>query len=88
MGASYTGSDTARGATLTQSLGLTPESSSQQSNQHFTLEERFSDFKSGDGLVLPRTWQLRYARTGNTTTEWKYDCNVQSVQIGPPVERR
>jgi hypothetical protein len=68
----------------TQSMGSTPESSSQQADQYFTLEEHFSDFKTQDGLVLPGTWLLRYARTGTTTTEWKYLFTVQSVQPGAP----
>lgn len=62
-----------------QGMGATPESSSQQSDQHFRLEEGFSDFKQVGGLTLPNTWTLRYERSGNTVSEWKYDLRVQSV---------
>jgi hypothetical protein len=60
-----------------QDLGLTIETSSQQQEQHFTLEERFGDLESRDGLTTPRTWILRYSRTGDSTTEWKYTCTLR-----------
>jgi hypothetical protein len=67
-------------ASRAQDLGLTIETSSQQQEQHFTLEERFGDFQSQDGLATPRTWVLRYSRTGDSTTEWKYTCSIRSVE--------
>lgn len=63
----------------TQAMGATPESSSQQSDMYFRLEEGFSDFKQVGGLTLPHTWTVRYERSGNTVTEWKYELRVQSV---------
>lgn len=68
-----------------QGLGATMESSSQQADQHFVLEERFSDFAAEGALTVPKTWVLRYARTGNTTTEWTYECKVRSIAaMAPP----
>jgi hypothetical protein len=66
-------------ASRAQDMGLTIETSSQQQEQHFTLEERFGDYQSQDGLATPRTWVLRYSRTGDSTTEWKYTCSIRSV---------
>jgi hypothetical protein len=60
-----------------QDLGLTIETSSQQQEQHFTLEERFGDFESRERLTTPRTWILRYSRSGDSTTEWKYTCTLR-----------
>lgn len=70
-----------------QGLGLTPESSSQQSDQYFTLEERFSDFATEGGVTVPRTWVVRYERSGNTTAEWKYTLTVDSVERKPAAAR-
>jgi hypothetical protein len=60
-----------------QSLGPTMEASSQQQEQHFNLEERFGDFQSRDGATLPASWLVRYSRTGDSTTEWKYSCTIR-----------
>jgi hypothetical protein len=54
------------GATIIESVNVRPERSS--------LEERFSDFKTVDGLTLPTHWNLQYTRelpNGSTTlSEW------------------
>jgi hypothetical protein len=63
---------------LAQGIGATPESSSQESDMHYRLEERFSDFVKVGTLTLPKTWSVRYERTGNTSNEWKYEMSVQS----------
>ena len=65
--------------TRTQAMGFTPESSSQQSDMLFRLEEGFSDFQQAGRLTLPNAWTVRYERSGNTVSEWKYDLRVQSV---------
>jgi hypothetical protein len=62
-----------------QAIGTTPETSSQQSDQYFRIEERFGRFEQAGGLTVPKTWSLRYERAGNTTNEWKYDMTVQSI---------
>ena len=63
----------------TQALGFGPESSSRESDQHFRLEETFSDFVPVGDQMLPRSWTLRYERSANTSTEWKYELTVESV---------
>jgi len=63
-----------------QGLGATIESSSQQADLFFRIEERFGRFDEVGGLTLPRSWSLRYERTGNTADEWKYDMTVQTIE--------
>ncbi len=69
------------GATITESSKLLPERS--------TLEERFSDFKTVDGLTLPRHWNLQFTRelpNGSTTiSEWdlKEDQITNNMGLDP-----
>jgi hypothetical protein len=67
-----------------QGLGATMESSSQEADLHFQIEERFGRFEEVGGLTLPKSWNLRYERTGNTANEWKYDLTVQTVEVTGP----
>lgn len=67
-----------------QGLGATIEGSSQQADIFFRIEERFGRFDDVGGVTLPRTWSLRYERSGNTADEWKYDMTVQSVEAAAP----
>lgn len=69
------------GATITESANVRAERSS--------LEERFSDFKSIDGLTLPTHWNLQFTRelpNGSTTlSEWdlKEDQITNNVGLDP-----
>ena len=63
-----------------QNLGPTMESSSQQSEVHFRLEERFADFQRLGGLTLPTTWSLLYEQSANTTLVWRYKFRVSAVE--------
>jgi hypothetical protein len=69
------------GATITESSKLLPERT--------TLEERFSDFKTVDGLTLPTHWNLQFTRelpNGSTTiSEWdlKEDQITNNVGLDP-----
>ena len=69
-------------STRAQQLGASIESSSQQSDQFFRLEERFGQFRKVGNLTLPSVWSVRYERSGNTSNEWKYDMKVESVDEG------
>jgi hypothetical protein len=66
------------GADITKSAGLMPERSS--------LEERFSDFQSVDGLILPTHWNIQFTRElpdGSTTiSEWDLKENQIRNNIG------
>jgi hypothetical protein len=69
------------GATITESSKLLPERT--------TLEERFSDFKTVDGLNLPTHWNLLFTRelpNGSTSvTEWdlKEDQITNNMGLDP-----
>ena len=67
-----------------QGLGATMESSSQEADLYFQIEERFGRFEEVGGLTLPKSWSLRYERSGNTANEWKYDMTVQTVEVAEP----
>lgn len=69
-------------ASQAQGMGMTPESSSQQADMYFRLEEWFADFQLTGGVTLPKSWTVRYERSGNTATEWKYHFAVRSVADG------
>lgn len=69
------------GATITESAHLQPERS--------TLEERFSDFKTVDGLTLPTHWNIEFTRelpNGSTTvSQWdlKEDQFANNIGLDP-----
>ena len=50
-----------------------------------TRKRTLFDFQQVDGLTIPRAWAVRYERSGNTATEWKYEL---SVQLGSGLARR
>jgi hypothetical protein len=66
------------GADVTEAAKLQPERS--------TLEERFSDFETVDGLSLPTHWNLQFTRelpNGSTTvTEWDLQGSRVSNNVG------
>ena len=64
----------------TQDMVSDPTQSSKQSDVYYRLDERFSDFKSASGLVLPSKWTIRYEASSNSTVEWKYELAVEEVE--------
>jgi hypothetical protein len=75
-------------ATVSSSIGTGGETTSSQEQQtRYRLEERFSDFRSSDGLTLPAHYDLRYTVELNNgftkTVEWEVRAteimNNQSV---------
>ena len=67
-----------------QQLAATPEMSSQQADQHFRIEERFGRFEAVGDVTVPKSWSLRFERTGNNANEWKYDMTVQTIEVTGP----
>ena len=63
--------------------------SSRQREIRYTLEERFTDFKTSDGVTLPSRYNLRYTQelqSGSTNIyEWSLDANEvsQNVSLDP-----
>jgi hypothetical protein len=60
-----------------------------QQGLHFTLEERFSDFQTDNGITLPRQYDLRYSQElqdGSTTVyDWAMTADkvLQNPNIPP-----
>jgi hypothetical protein len=70
-----------------QQIGLTIESSSQQREMSYTVDERFDDFKTVDGLTLPTRWWLNYtADTTNRTTNLEWETRIESVSHNPRID--
>jgi len=75
-------------ATVSSSIGTGGETTSSQEQQtRYHLEERFSDFRSAEGLTLPTHYDLRYTAELNNgftkTVEWEIKAtdimNNQSI---------
>jgi hypothetical protein len=64
-----------------QQLAATPELSSQQADQYFRIEERFGRFETAGDFTVPKSWSLRFERSGNSANEWKYDMSVQTIGV-------
>ena len=64
-----------------QQLAAAPEMSSQQADQYFRVEERFGRFEPAGDLSVPKSWSLRFERSGNSANEWKYDMAVQTIAV-------
>ena len=82
--ATYRHVATVYASSQSQQLGGTPETSSQQADMYFRIEERFGRFEAIGDLTLPKSWSLRFERSGNSANEWKYDMTVQTVEVSGP----
>jgi hypothetical protein len=78
----------------TDQLGMTspsnmpggdPTQSSKQKEVRYTIEERFSDFKTTDGLTLPEHYTIHFTeelQNGHTTVfEWEITANEVSTNM-------
>jgi hypothetical protein len=79
---------------VTDQLGMTtpsnlpggdPTQSSKQRDVQYTIEERFSDFKANDALVMPSHYQIHFTeelQSGKTTVyEWEMTADEVSTNI-------
>ncbi len=53
----------------------------QQQEIHFVLEERFSDFKTDNGITLPRQYDLRFTQELQTGTTTIYDWTMTADKV-------
>jgi len=62
------------GATITESSKLQPERT--------TLEERFSDFKTADGITLPTHWNIQFTRElpNGSTSVTEFDLKEDQIR--------
>jgi hypothetical protein len=66
---------------LSANLGGEVTRSSRQQNIRYTIEERFGDFETIDGITMPRRYDLRYTQelqNGNTRA---YDWEMTADQV-------
>ncbi|HTC56771.1 MAG TPA: hypothetical protein VK706_10200 [Candidatus Sulfotelmatobacter sp.] len=60
----------------------------QQQEVHYTLEERFSDFQTGNGITLPRHYDLRFSQElqDGTTNVYDWDMTADKVLENPKID--
>jgi hypothetical protein len=58
-----------------------------QQGLHFTLEERFSDFQTDNGITLPRQYDLRFSQElqNGTTTIYDWTMTAEKVLQNPNI---
>jgi hypothetical protein len=67
---------------ITPNMGPTVTTSGQQREIRYTIEERFGDFKTTNGIALPSTYSLEYTQelqTGGTTV-YRWDMTVSDIR--------
>jgi hypothetical protein len=76
------GTSASGGADVTQS--------SQQRQPRYTIEERFGDFKTTDGLTLPTKYTIHFTeeRQNGVTKVYEYDLTGEDVSVNRPLDPR
>lgn len=81
---------TSSGAVIpSQTLGVSDEAqSSQQANTRYRIEERFSDFKTADGLTLPSHYELHFTneQQSGRTTVYVWNASFGEVMENPQLD--
>ena len=65
--------------TLASPLGRTIESSSQERERRFSVEENFSDFQAFSGVTLPTRWRVRCTIDGQLSAEREWDMMFTAI---------
>ena len=66
--------------TISAQMGATSDLSANQTESHENLTEEFSDFKSENGVTLPRRYKLTlYIERGKTSRQYFYDFNFSAL---------
>lgn len=62
-------------------VGLRPTDSARQRQIRYTIEERFSDYQTDNGITLPRHYDLRYTQEpqNGSTRAFDWDMTVEKV---------
>jgi hypothetical protein len=66
---------------LSANLGGTVTNSSRQRDIRYTIEERFSDFKTVGGITLPRHYDLQYTQELQNGTTRVFDWDMTADQV-------
>ena len=64
---------------VVSAVGRTIESSSQQQERRFSVEENFSDFRAFSGMTLPTRWRIRSVIDGQLSTEREWDVTFAVI---------
>jgi hypothetical protein len=82
---------------LTLASGLAPNAggtditqSSKQEQTRYTIEERFSDFKTAEGLTLPSKYAIHFTEElqNGTTNVYEWDLTADEVSNNKPLDSR
>ncbi len=90
------------GSSLSDQAGLTnsvnnpsggvsdPTASARQQETRYTLEERFSDFKTADGLTLPSHYDVHFTQElqDGHTSVYEWDATFDQVSHNVPLDAR
>jgi hypothetical protein len=68
--------------------GADPTQSSKQKETRYTIEERFSDFKTADGLTLPAKYAIHFTEElqNGSTRLYKWDRTANEVSNNRPLD--
>ena len=66
---------------ISPNLGPSITTSSKQQEIRYTIEERFSDFKTEDGITLPRNYDLQYTQELQNGSTRVYDWDMTADKI-------
>ena len=64
---------------LVSALGRTIESSSQQQERRFSVQEDFGDFRAFGGLTLPTRWGIRCTLDGQLSAEREWETTFAAI---------
>ncbi len=83
-------SDQAGLTTSSNPGGADVTQSSRQRETRYTIEERFSDFKSGEGLTLPTKYSIHFTEElqNGTTKIHEWDLTVDEISNNRPLDAR
>lgn len=81
-------SDQAGLSTPSNAPGADVTQSSKQKETRYTLEERFSDFKTAEGLTLPAKYVIQFTEElqNGTTKLYEWDVNADEISSNRPLD--
>ncbi|MGA9813911.1 MAG: hypothetical protein WBQ64_14090, partial [Terriglobales bacterium] len=77
-------------ATPSNTAGADITQSSSQKETRYTMEERFSDFKTADGLTLPTKYAIHFTEElqNGTTLVYEWDLTADEISNNKPLDPR
>ena len=62
-------------------IGRNVQASASQRQIRYTIEERFSDFQTDNGITLPRHYDLRYTQESRNGGTHLYDWDMTTDKV-------